>query len=247
MRIILSGMKGFMGSEVVKLCEAGVRDGQVVAGVDVKADGTESIPCYKRFDDVTEAADCIMDFSHFSLTEPLLDFALHKKLPLVLATTGQNDAQKEMIRAAAASIPVFYAANYSMGVALLLELAKQTAKAFPEADIEIVEMHHNRKVDAPSGTALAIFDALKSVRKNAVKNLGRSGVQKRAPDEIGIHAIRMGNVVGVHEVIVGTQNQTITLRHEAHSRALFAEGALAAADFIMGKPAGLYNMNDLIK
>ena len=134
-----------------------------------------------------------------------------------------------------------------MGVALLLELAKQTAKAFPEADIEIVEMHHNRKVDAPSGTALTIFDALKSVRKNAVKNLGRSGVQKRAPDEIGIHAIRMGNVVGVHEVIVGTQNQTITLRHEAHSRALFAEGALAAADFIMGKPAGLYNMNDLIK
>lgn len=246
MKILLSGIKGFMGNEVAKLCAAGTRNAVLTAGVDIHADGTESVPCAASFNDAETNVDCVIDFSHFSATENLLSFCVANHLPLVLATTGQTDAQKEAIKAASEKIPVFFAANYSIGVALLIELAKKTAETFPEADIEIVETHHNRKVDAPSGTALAIFEALKEVRNNAVKKLGRSGVCKRAPEEIGIHAIRMSNVTGIHEVIVGTPNQTITLKHEAHSRSLFAEGALAAAEFIINKEPGLYNMNDLI-
>ena len=186
-------------------------------------------------------------FSHFSVTDSLLAFCTANNLPLVLATTGHTETQKDAIKKAAAQIPIFYAANYSMGIALLIELAKKTASAFPEADIEIVETHHNRKADAPSGTALAIFDAIKEVRSKAVKKLGRGGMCKRTPEEIGIHAIRMGNITGIHEVIIGTQNQTITLKHEAHSRALFAEGALAAAEYIISKGPGLYSMKNLIE
>ncbi len=247
MKILLSGIKGFMGKEVVKLCNAGVRDGVIAAGVDINADGTEGVPCVKTFAEAPVDVDCIIDFSHFSLTEDLLKFAVKNHLPLVLATTGQTQEQKEAIRQASKEIPLFFAANYSLGVALLIELAKKTAQTFPDADIEIVETHHNRKVDAPSGTALAIFEAIKQVRHRAVSKLGRSGVSKRTPDEIGIHAIRMANIAGIHEVIVGTANQTITLKHEAHSRALFAEGALAAAEFLIKKSPGLYQMNDLIE
>jgi 4-hydroxy-tetrahydrodipicolinate reductase len=246
MRILLSGMNGHMGREVIKLCENGTRGTEITAGVDVNVTGCECAPCYPSFAEAPADADCVIDFSHFSLTEPLLDFAVKNRLPLVLATTGQTDAQKDLIRQAAAKIPVFYAANYSLGVALLIELAKQTAQAFPDADIEIVEIHHNRKIDAPSGTALAIFEALKTVRAQAVKKLGRAGACKREKNEIGIHAVRMANVAGIHEVIVGTETQTITLKHEAHSRALFAEGALAAAQFLVTRGPGLYGMKDLI-
>lgn len=247
MKILLSGMKGFMGNEVLKLCEKGVRNAQVVAGVDINADGSENIKCFSSFDKVKANADVLIDFSHFSLTEALVNFAVNNNMPLVLATTGQSEEQKDLIIKAAKKIPVFFAANYSLGVALLIELAKKTAEAFPDADIEIVEAHHNRKIDAPSGTALAIFEAIKTVRYNAVKKLGRAGTEKRTADEIGIHALRIGNIVGTHEVIVGTENQTITLKHEAHSRALFAEGALTAAGFLINKEPGLYTMNDLVK
>ena len=147
---------------------------------------------------------------------------------------------------AAKQIPVFHSANMSLGIALLVELAKTTAKAFPDADIEIIEKHHNRKLDAPSGTALLLANAIKEVRKNAKFIFGRGGQAKREAEEIGIHAIRMGNIIGEHEVIVGTDTQTITLKHEAHSRALFAEGALAAADYLCGKSAGLYDMERMI-
>ena len=135
----------------------------------------------------------------------------------------------------------------SLGIALLVELAKTAARSFPDADIEIVEKHHNRKLDAPSGTALLLANAVKEVREDARFVCGRAGQAKRTPEEIGIHAIRMGNIIGEHEVIVGTDTQTITLKHEAHSRSLFAEGALAAADFLIGKGAGLYDMKSMIE
>ena len=151
-----------------------------------------------------------------------------------------------MILEAAKEIPVFYSANMSMGVALLAELAKKTAAIYPDADIEIVETHHNRKIDAPSGTALMIANAIKEVRKAATLMMGRSGQGKRAEQEIGLHAVRRGNIVGIHEVLVSTDTETITLKHEAHSRALFADGAMAAAQFLCGKPAGLYRMQDMI-
>ena len=134
----------------------------------------------------------------------------------------------------------------SLGVALLIELAKKTAAAFPEADIEIVETHHNRKADAPSGTALAIGRAIQTVREDAPFCLGRAGMQKRTAGEIGFHAIRRGNIPGIHEVIVSTDTQAITLKHEVYDRALFADGAMSAAGYLAGKPAGLYQMRDLI-
>ena len=143
-------------------------------------------------------------------------------------------------------IPIFHAANMSLGVALLIELAKITAKTFPDADIEIIEKHHNRKLDAPSGTALAIANAIKTVREKAFFVFGRQGNAKRTENEIGVHAIRMGNIIGEHEVIVGTDTQTITLKHEAHSRSLFAEGAIVAAEFLVRQPAGFYDMNRMI-
>ena len=151
-----------------------------------------------------------------------------------------------MIREASSKIPVFFSANMSIGIALLAELAQRTAAAFPDAEIEIIEKHHDRKVDAPSGTALAIARALQTVRPDAEIVTGRSGMGKRTKTEIGIHAIRMGNIPGEHEVLIGTNNQTISLKHETHDRALFAEGALAAAAFLQGKGPGLYDMQSLL-
>jgi len=247
MKILLNGACGHMGAEVLNLAAAGFRGAQVAAGVDVHPADTCPVPCAASFADAATDVDCIVDFSHHSATNALLDFAVSHRLPLVLATTGQTEEEKAAIYAAAEKIPLFFAANFSMGVALLIELAKQTAAAFPEAEIEIIEKHHDRKLDAPSGTALAIADAIRSVRPAAWANTGRSGHGRRTAEEIGIHAVRMGNIVGEHEVIVGTQSQTITLKHEAHSRALFAEGALAAADFLMGKAPGLYDMQSLLE
>ena len=145
--------------------------------------------------------------------------------------------EKELIFAAAKEIPVFFSGNMSLGIAVLCRLAKQAAAFFPDADIEIVEVHHNRKVDAPSGTALMLFNALKETRPEAVANCGRAGEGKRTKAEIGISALRMGNVVGIHEVHICTPSQTLSLRHEAHDRAMFADGAVTAARFLCGKPA----------
>ncbi|MBO4445614.1 MAG: 4-hydroxy-tetrahydrodipicolinate reductase [Clostridia bacterium] len=246
MRILLSGLCGHMGAEVVALAKAGYRDAEIVAGVDPFSSGSD-IPCAATFSDAEKDVDIIIDFSHHSLTKALCDFAVENNLPLVIATTGQTDEEKGYIAKTAESVPVFYAANYSVGVALLCELAKKTAEIMPEAEIEIVETHHDRKLDAPSGTALAIADAIKTVKTDAEVVCGRSGNGKRGEKEIGIQSIRIGNIVGIHEVLVGTQNQTITLKHEAHSRALFAEGALCAAEFLLGKEPGLYTMNDMVK
>ena len=246
MKILLNGIGGRMGKEVTRRLLDGYKETVLVAGVD--AFGAEApVPCYKSFDQVTEDVDCVIDFSHHSLTAPLLSFCKAKKLPVVIATTGQTEEEQALIAEAAKEIPVFFSKNMSVGIALLCELAKNTVKAFPDADIEIVETHHNRKLDAPSGTALMLAEAIESVRKGLNRVLGRSGMQKREKNDIGIHAIRMGNVIGRHEVIVGTDSQTITLTHEAHDRALFAEGAVTAGLFLVGKPAGFYTMQDMVK
>ncbi len=248
MKILINGICGHMGREVLTLCESGYRGAECIGGVDAFSKGGETFLVYKDFSDVPEAEiDCIVDFSHHTVTPTLLDFAIARKIPTVLCTTGHTPEEKAKIALAAEKIPLFFSANMSLGVALLVELAKQAAAAFPEAEIEIIEKHHNRKIDAPSGTALMLADALCEVRPEAYANCGRSGQGKRTREEIGIHAIRMGNIVGEHEVMIGTPNQTITLKHEAHSRALFAEGALAAAAFLIGQDAGMYDMNSLIK
>ena len=246
MRILISGLGGHMGAEVAKLCAAGCRGAEAVAGVDMMGWQSCTLPCAADFEHAETKVDCVVDFSHHSVTEALLKFGTAHHLPLVIATTGQTDEERAAIEAAAKEIPIFFAANFSLGVALLIELAKKAAAVMADAEIEIIEKHHDRKVDAPSGTALAIARAIQTVRPNATIVTGRSGMGKRTPDEIGIHAIRMGNIPGEHEVLIGTNNQTITLKHETHDRALFAEGALAAAAFLCGKPAGLYDMESLL-
>ena len=247
MNILISGICGFMGREVEKLCAEGYRGARLSVGVDISADGTRA-NVYGGFQSVPDDApiDCIVDFSHHSATHALLEFAVERKLPTVLCTTGHTDEELSEIHKAAKYIPVFFSANMSLGVALLVELAKKAAKALPEAEIEIIEKHHDRKLDAPSGTALMLAESIREVRPEAYANVGRSGHGKRTKEEIGIHAIRMGNVVGEHEVILATQNQTITLKHEAHSRALFAEGALAAAEYLVNAAAGLHDMKSLV-
>ena len=248
MNILLNGICGFMGREVKKLCDSGYRGASLAFGIDPSADKSGEAVIFPSFEDVltVDGVDCIVDFSHHSVTPALLEFAKANNLPLVLATTGHTDDEKALIVEAAEDIPLFYSGNMSLGIALLIELAKTAAAAMPEAEIEIIEKHHDRKIDAPSGTALMIADAIREVRPASYANCGRSGQGKRTAEEIGIHSIRMGNIVGEHEVIVGTNNQTITLKHEAHSRALFAEGALAAASFIVAQMPGLYDMNSMI-
>ena len=246
MKILICGVGGRMGREVAKLTLDGARGSVPVAGFDVLPLDTREFPTFTDWNEVDVDVDCIIDFSHHSATEALLRYACDQNIPVVLATTGHTEEEKALIADASQRIALFHSANMSLGVALLVELAKTAAKTFPDADIEIIEKHHNRKLDAPSGTALLLANALKEVREKAKFVFGRSGQAKRQPEEIGIHAIRMGNIIGEHEVIVGTDTQTITLKHEAHSRSLFAEGAIAAAEFLIGKPAGLYDMKSMI-
>ena len=191
-------------------------------------------------------ADIIIDFSHHSAVFALLDYAEAKQLPVVIATTGHDAAELERIREAARKIPVFLSGNMSVGVAQLCRMARETARLFPEADIEIVEIHHKHKKDAPSGTAKMLVSAVQEVRGDATMVCGRSGMQPRTSGEIGVHSLRMGEVVGIHEVHICTATQTITLRHEAHDRALFAEGAVCAAEFLAEQAAGLYDMKSMI-
>ena len=246
MKLLISGLGGHMGRELANMAKESKDGFSVVAGVDKYGTAGE-IPCYPSFAEAPTDVDMIVDFSHPSVLAELLQFAVANRIPAVIATTGFTPAQKDDIAKAAKKIPIFYAANYSVGIAVLIDLAKRAVAAFPNAEIEIVEKHHDRKIDAPSGTALALAEAIREVRPNATLNPGRSGNVKRTPEEIGIHSIRLGNIVGEHEILIGTPTQTLTLRHEAHSRALFAEGALAAAAFLFGKPAGLYDMNSMLQ
>ena len=242
-KVLINGACGRMGKEVEKIVEAS-EIMTVAAKVDKMA--AES-GCYTDINDFSGEADVIIDFSNHLGTKDLLDYAVKNNIPTVVATTGHTDEELALIEDAGKKIAVFHSANMSLGVALLCELAVKAAATMPDADIEIVETHHNRKLDAPSGTALMITNAIKAVREKAQFVFGREGMAKREKNEIGVHAVRRGNIVGIHEVLVSTDSQTITLKHEAHSRALFAEGAVSAAEFILGKPVGLYNMNSIVE
>lgn len=238
MKAIVCGANGAMGQ---LLCAA---LGENLAGK-VSLDGANGVA--KTFEELGEVqADTVIDFSHHSAVGEVLGYAVPRGLAVVIGTTGHTEEEKQRIVDASKTIPVFFSGNMSLGIAVLCRLAAQAAVAFPEADIEIVETHHNRKVDAPSGTALMLFRALQKVRPQAVARCGRSGECKRTKEEIGINSLRMGNVVGIHEVHICTPNQTLTLRHEAHNRGMFAEGALEAARFLEGKGPGLYDMEALL-
>lgn len=243
MKIIINGAGGRMGSELLRMIEADTRF-ELAAAVDRVFDGKEDKK-YAHLADVTDKADCIIDFSHHTTAAEVAGFAVRHTLPLVIATTGQTPEELAIIREAASSVPLLISGNMSLGVATLCELVKTAAKVFPNADIEIVEKHHNQKLDVPSGTALMLADSARSVRREAVFLVGRHENGRRAKDEIGIHSLRMGSVVGEHEVIISTDTQTLSLKHTAHSRALFAEGALTAALFVAGKAPGLYAVQDM--
>ena len=243
MKIIINGAGGRMGKALSKMIE-GSPDITLLGAVDafVKEEGFVS-----SLSQCQTGAQCIIDFSNHAGTKDLLDYAVENKIPVVVCTTGHTEQELAYIRQASMEIPVFHSGNMSVGIALLVRLASQTAKMFPDADIEIVESHHNQKLDVPSGTALMLAKAVQSVRTGAKLLVGRHENGKRTKEEIGIHSLRMGNTVGIHEVIVNTGTQIITLKHEAQDRSLFAEGALTAAAFLTAQTPGLYNMEDLVK
>ena len=243
MKVIVNGALGRMGKEVTRLVNEGYKNAEPFGLVDAFGEAEGVV---RSADELAGHADVIVDFSGHAAAPAICAYAVRTGTPAVIATTGHTEEEKAVILEAAKKVPVFYSANMSLGVALLCELAAKAAALYPDADIEIVETHHNRKLDAPSGTALMIADAIKTVKTDAEYTLGRAGHAKREKKEIGIHAIRMGNVVGEHEVHIGTDTETITLTHKAHDRSLFAEGALVAAAFLQGKKAGLYTMRDMV-
>ncbi len=239
MRAVLCGANGAMGTLI-----RGILGDEVVGKVSI--DGENAVA--KTFDQLPPLdVDVVIDFSYHTAVTEVLSYAKAQGCAAVIGTTGHTPEEKALITAAAKEIPVFFSGNMSMGIAVLCRLAAQAAACFPEADIEIVETHHNRKADAPSGTAHMLFEAIHAVRPDAVEHCGRAGYGKREPKEIGISSLRMGGVVGIHEVHICTQNQILTLRHESVTRGMLADGAVEAARFILGKPAGLYTMHSLLE
>lgn len=256
MKLIITGACGRMGKAVA---EAAVRSGATVAaGVDINAAAaplTSEYPVYEKLSDFTGAADVLVDFSHHTALESILTFTRGRRLPVVIATTGQTEQELVMLRAAGTVIPVFYSRNMSLGVNLLIELVRTAAAALgADYNVEIIEEHHMHKLDAPSGTALMLADAASSgLRQAEDGEFNTEIVTERASrhaerdiHEIGIHSVRGGSIVGEHEVIFAGQNEVIRLSHSASSREVFADGALRAAAFIIGKPAGVYDMRDLV-
>ena len=245
MKLIICGAFGRMGRAVASLAEK-AEDTDVVFGVDI-ASGTADFPVSDNIEDFCGEADVIIDFSHHSATAAVCAYAARRSIPAVIASTRHTEEDKALIAATAEKTAIFMSGNMSVGVALLCKLCKEAAAFLEGADIEITEKHHNKKLDAPSGTALMIADGIKKVREDSRYVYDRSSVrQAREKNEIGIHSIRGGNIVGEHEVLFALGNEHITLSHSAFSRELFADGAFKAARFLTGKKAGLYNMEDLL-
>lgn len=239
MRAVICGANGAMGKLI-----CGILGDEVVGKVSI--DGENGVA--KTFDELGPVqADAVIDFSHHTAAPEVIRYAKGIGAAAVIGTTGHTLEEKALIQEAAKDIPVFFSGNMSLGIAVLCRLAREAAGYFPDADIEIVEVHHNRKVDAPSGTAHMLFEAIHQVRPNAVEHCGRAGEGKRTKDEIGVSSLRLGSVVGVHEVHIHTGSQCLTLRHEAVTRAMLADGAVDAARFMVGKPRGMYNMESLLE
>jgi 4-hydroxy-tetrahydrodipicolinate reductase len=248
-RIIISGCNGKMGRQVFS-CAADRDDCEVVAGIDISTETENGYPIFSKPGEINVDADVIIDFSNPALLPSLLQYAQINKMPLVLCTTGYSKAQIETIENVSKEVPVFYSGNMSIGVNLLIELSKKAAKALGNSfDIEIIEKHHNQKIDAPSGTALMIANSISSVMNNNMHYVydRHSQRKKRESTEIGIHSVRGGTIVGEHEVLFAGKNETITITHTAQSKEIFAIGAVNAAIYLKNMPAGLYDMGDLLK
>lgn len=246
MKIIINGAGGRMGKALASIIENGGKHSVAAyCSMEFTTDAAHNI--YNNINEFKGGADCIIDFSNHLATADVIGYAVKENLPVVIATTGQTDDELALIRNAADSIPVFYSQNMSLGVALLSCLAKIAAKAFPDADVEIIEKHHNQKLDVPSGTAIMLADSIKTVKTDAEYVVGRSNYGKREKKEIGIHSLRMGSEVGTHEIIFAMGSQVITLKHEAENRSLFADGAVSAAEFLIKQEKGFYNMDNILE
>ncbi len=249
-RILLNGCNGKMGQIIAKTCM--YKEGMsVVAGIDTVVLPGNPFPVYSDTSQVKEQVDVIIDFSHPSALASILEYATEKSYPIVIATTGHSDEQKLLIENASHTIPVLLSANMSLGINLILDLVKRAAKTLNGTfDIEIIEKHHNQKIDAPSGTALAIADAINSALPgNEMKYVydRHSSMQKRTRDEIGIHSVRGGTITGEHTILFAGNDEMIEIKHTAVSRELFAEGALKAAAFLYNKAPGYYKMQDIFE
>ena len=243
-RILLCGAMGKMGREVARAAKD--NGFEIVAGIDACASDEAAFPLYADFSGaIREEADVIIDFSRPAALPGLLQYALAHQLPCVLASTGYGEKERALISEAAKTVPVFVSANMSVGIYALKQLIRQAKALLPDADIEIIEKHHRQKEDAPSGTARALVAALTEPDTRVV--CGREGLDtKRRAGEIGVHAVRGGTLSGEHEVDFLMNNEMISITHSAQSRAIFAEGALRAARFLLHKPAGLYGMDELM-
>lgn len=247
--IILSGCSGKMGRVIAR--EIAKRDDcKVVAGVDVFSDGSAEFPVYDDFSKVQEKADAIIDFSNPAVLAGLLNYAVSKNVPAVICTTGFSKEQIADIEKASKKVAIFHSGNMSLGINLLIELSKKAAEILGSAfDIEIIEKHHNQKLDAPSGTALMIADGISEVMETEPQYVydRHSYRKKREKNEIGIHAVRGGTIVGEHQVIFAGHDEVVTLTHQAQSKEVFAIGSINAAVYLSNKAPGMYNMSDMLR
>lgn len=248
-KAMIHGCNGKMGQVITGICAED--DGiEIVAGIDVYDGIKNPYPVFQNIADCDIPADVIIDFSNAGAVDALLDYSMAKSIPVVLCTTGLSEGQLAKVRQAAQQTAVLKSANMSLGINTLMDLLKKAAVVLAPAgyDIEIVEKHHNQKLDAPSGTALALADSMNEVLEKpyGYKYDRSKERQKRAQHEIGISSVRGGNIVGEHEVIFAGTDEVITVKHTAHSKAVFAKGAVEAAKFLAGKDAGMYGMADVV-
>ena len=246
--ILMSGCNGKMGQVITRLSEQ-YSDLRIAAGFDIFDNGKNSYPVFSSLEQCQESIDVIIDFSNPDALENIMKFAVERKLPIIVATTGISQNQKKLLESASIIIPVFFSVNMSLGVNLIIDLVRKAAKILePSFDIEIIEKHHNQKLDAPSGTALAIADAINSSleQKQEFVYDRHSRRKKRSKSEIGIHAVRGGTIVGEHSIIFAGNDEVIEINHSAMSKDIFGTGALRAARFLYRKTPGMYDMNDLI-
>lgn len=247
-KIILSGCYGTMGRVIKDICDKD-KDVEIVAGVDAYNANEYSFPVFASFDEVNVNADVIIDFSNPALLDSLIAFAKNNSVPAVIATTGYDDEQLEKINNTSKEVAIFFTFNMSLGINLLIELSKQATKVLGnDFDIEIIEKHHNQKIDAPSGTAIMIANAISDTleEKPLYEYDRHSKREKRPKNEIGIHSVRGGTIVGEHEVIFAGTDEIVSIKHQAMSKKIFACGAVNAAKFLADKSAGIYTMKDII-
>lgn len=249
-KLIMHGCNGKMGQVISKIVKED-EDAEIVAGVDAYLGIANDYPVFESIEKCDVKADAIIDFSNASAVDGLLNYCVEKQVPVVLCTTGLSEEQLQKVKAASEKVAVLKSANMSLGINLLMKLLQDAAKVLGTAgyDIEIVEKHHNQKVDAPSGTALALADSINDAMDDAYTYVyDRSQVrQKRDKKELGISAVRGGTIVGDHEVIFAGEDEVIEFKHTAYSKAVFGKGAVEAGKFLKGKGPGLYDMKDVIQ